>query len=66
MPSLDSLFASARQNLGDNFNGSDRACFADAIRTRDEGDLEAAKRWALKSLAYSVGVFSPIYKRHSS
>lgn len=45
---------------------SARLCLSDANRIVEEcGDLNAAKERALKSLAYSVGVFHPDYVRAS-
>jgi hypothetical protein len=42
---------------------SARLCLADAIELYDAGDFEAAKRRALKSLAYSIGICHPDYRR---
>jgi len=36
-------------------------CLSDAIDRYDSGNFESAKMWALKSLAYSVGVFHNDY-----
>jgi hypothetical protein len=41
-------------------------CLADAIAQSNAGDLANAKARAIKSLAYSVGVFHPDYKRASA
>lgn len=38
-------------------------CLQDAIMCQYQGDLATAKERALKSLAYSVGVFHPDYRR---
>lgn len=38
-------------------------CLADAVRLQDEGNLNAAKARALKSLAYSVGILHADYRR---
>ena len=38
-------------------------CLSDAMDMMERGDLESAKKWAIKSLAYSVGVFHSDYKR---
>jgi hypothetical protein len=40
-------------------------CLSDAIEMMERGDLESAKKWALRSMAYSVGVFHADYKRAS-
>lgn len=53
----------ARKNLGGDMESSARLCLADAVRLFDEGHLEAAHARALKSLAYSVGVFHPDYEK---
>ena len=42
---------------------SARGCLADAIAQFDLGNEGYAKMWALKTLAYSVGVFHQDYKR---
>lgn len=42
---------------------SARVCLADAVALKDEGKLEDAKKRAVDSLRYSVGVFHPDYKR---
>ena len=52
----------ARKHLGGNMESSARLCLADAIALFDAGDFDTAKARALKSLAYSVGVFHPAYK----
>ncbi len=59
----DSLMIAARKHLGGEMESSARACFADAIKAQDSGNDQAARMWALKSLQYSVGVFSPIYRK---
>lgn len=37
-------------------------CIVDAKKQLAEGKEEYARNWALKSLAYSVGKSSPVYK----
>jgi hypothetical protein len=54
----------ARKHLGQGtMESSARLCLADAVTQRDAGDLDAARRWAIKSLAYSVGIFHADYQR---
>jgi hypothetical protein len=60
----DQIIALARQHLdGAIQESSARFCLADAIALRDDGDLEAAARRAVRSLAYSVGVLHADYQR---
>lgn len=58
----DAVIALARKNVGGSMESSARLCLADAVALRDSGDLVAAKARALRSLAYSVGVFGADYK----
>ena len=51
----------ARRNI--NEDSSARFCLAQAVKLNDEGALDSAKMWAVKSLAYSVGVFHADYKK---
>jgi hypothetical protein len=53
----------ARKNIGGVMESSARLCLTDAIEAHDRGDFEAAKMWAVKSLAYSVGVFHADYRK---
>ena len=48
----------ARRHVADNpqTEASARLCLADAVSCYDGGDFDGAKRRAMKSLAYSVGV----------
>lgn len=55
----------ARKNLGGEMESSARLCLADAVALQDAGNLEDAKRRALDSLRYSVGVFHKDYIRAS-
>ena len=50
----------ARKHVGTD--SSARLCLSDAIRCYEDGLLDAAKDRAIRSLAYSVGVFHPDYK----
>jgi len=42
---------------------SSRVCLADAVKLYDAGDFAHAKARALESLAYSVGVMHPDYRK---
>ena len=54
----------ARKHLGSgSMESSARHCLAEAVRLNDNNDTESARKWALKSIAYSVGVFHPDYVR---
>jgi hypothetical protein len=58
------IIALARKHAGTSpAFASARICLGDAVLLREQGKLEAAKRRALKSLAYSVGVFHEDYQR---
>jgi hypothetical protein len=53
----------ARKHLGQGtMESSARLCLADAIKLYDNADYDTAHKRALKSLAYSVGIFHPDYK----
>jgi hypothetical protein len=57
----------ARKHLGTGvMDSSARLCLADAIKLYDDGDLPSAKARALKSLAYSVGMFHADYRKASA
>lgn len=61
------IIALARKHLGNGsaMDSSARSCVFDAVQQYDEGNFDAARKWALKSLSYSVGVFHKDYKRAS-
>ena len=54
----------ARKHYLDNDANKESAalCLSDAVALYDAGDYEAADRRAIKSLAYSVGIFHADYK----
>ena len=56
----------ARKHLGGEMESSARVCLSDAVQLYAEGNLDAAKSRALKSLAYSVGVFHADYRKASA
>ena len=42
---------------------SAKLCIDDAVACLDRGQYSAARDWALRSLAYTVGRFSDVYRR---
>lgn len=61
----DKTIILARKHVGNGaaMESSARLCLADAVELQAEGKLDYAKARAIKSLAYSVGIFHPDYKR---
>jgi hypothetical protein len=57
----------ARKHVGNGaeMESSARLCLSDAVECCNKGAFESAKRHAIKSLAYSVGIFHADYKRAS-
>lgn len=45
-----------------DMRSSAQFCLDEARRLYSEGKIEYARRSALKSLSYSVGIFHPVYK----
>ena len=61
---IDKLFQAARKHLGKGtMESSARLCMEDAVNSRTRGDLENARYWAMRSIAYSVGIFHNDYRR---
>ena len=53
----DKILILARKHLGaGSMESSARACLADAIAAVERDDYDAARMWALRSIAYSVGI----------
>lgn len=55
----------ARKHVGNgaSMESSARLNLADAIRHHDEGNYQRAYFYALKSLAYSIGIAHPDYRK---
>lgn len=62
---LSNIIRLARKHVADTASNelSARCCLADAVSLSDDGDYEYARQRALKSLAYSLGILSPVYQR---
>lgn len=58
---IKEVIATARR-LVNPANGSAQECLRSAERANEQGDTEAARRWARKSIAYSVSVFHSAYR----
>lgn len=54
------VLAKKHQEKGEMVSSA-KLCIADAERAYKAGAFESAKHWALKSLAYSVGICHPDY-----
>jgi hypothetical protein len=53
----------ARSHLGKGaMVSSAHCCLCDAREALNRGDFDAARMWAVRSLAYSVGMFSAAYR----
>lgn len=56
---LKMLIQTAKENVN---NESSKLCYEDSLKCLENNMFDSAKSRALKSLSYSVSVFSPIYK----
>lgn len=61
---ISAVIRSARQHVrnGAAMESSARLCLADAVRLYDAEDLDGARAMAVRSLKYSVGILSPVYR----
>lgn len=59
------IIQTARNHIGNGapMESSARLCLADAIRHHDDGNWHRADMHALKSLAYSIGIAHPDYRK---
>ena len=64
----DEVIALARKNVGANRanESSARLCLEDAVNLYNKADFEHAKKRAIDSLRYSVGIFHSDYKKASA
>lgn len=64
----EQIITLARKHVGNGaaMESSARLCLADAVKLYDEGEYCYAYDRALKSLAYSVGVFHADYRKASN
>lgn len=58
-----SVITLARLHRDDDNSESARICLSDAVSLADAGKLDDARRRAVQSLRFSVGVFHPDFKR---
>ena len=63
---LDEIIRLARVRATFDFgptHTSSWLCFEHALLSRDRGDLESAKYWAVRSLKHSLGIFHRDYQQ---
>lgn len=60
---IDQLIRLARKHAsnGAEMQSSAQVCLEDAVKLRKEGNAMFARKRALKSLQYSIGIFHPDY-----
>jgi hypothetical protein len=51
------------ENNPDGMESSARLCLTDAVNLRDVGDLDNARKRAIRSLGYSIGILHADYVR---
>lgn len=61
---INEVMELARKHEGANRSAA--FCYNDALRCWYRDQNEAARRWALRSLEYSVGIFHADYKAASA
>jgi len=61
----DCVIRDARRVMGGQMESSARLCLSDAIEAANNGDYPGARARALRSIAYSVGILSSVYRRHT-
>ena len=61
----DQILALARKHVGDNpaMESSARLCLEDAVSCYNDVDYFYARKRALRSLSYSIGVLHPEFQR---
>ena len=60
------VIALAHKHIGGDMETSARLCLSDAVQLFDKGQFDDAKKRALDSLKYSLGVFHPVYTKASA
>lgn len=57
------ILSNAKASAEGSGDGNAKACLLDANRAWDQGRYQDCRRWALRSLSYSEGVFSERYRK---
>lgn len=58
-----SMIETAEKHIGKGaMVSSAKLCLDDAVEMAARGDYRATRMWAMRSLAYSVGIFHPDYR----
>lgn len=61
MSTTTTAINTAIRHLGGDMRSSALSCIQDAKRCLEADEENLAALWALRSLSYSVGIFSPAY-----